>query len=106
MKRLLFDLSIIVVACLCAGARTIVFENISQTPITGVRCVGLSQAMDSVALFVTDSRGTFLRTEIFVRDRANMLSLKLSYNFKLGRNRNKAIPQYDNFSNDSGILAK
>lgn len=57
MKRLLINLSIIVVACMCASARTIVFENISRTPITGVRCVGLSQAMDSVALFVSDSKG-------------------------------------------------
>ena len=45
-------------------------------------------------------------TEVFVRDRANMVSLKLSYNFSFGRNQNRAQPQYDNVSNDTGILTK
>ena len=35
-----------------------------------------------------------------------MLSLKLSYNFSFGRNRNRVQPQFDNFDNDSGILHK
>lgn len=53
-----------------------------------------------------NSAPVYADTEIFVRDRANMISLKLSYNFRFGRNRNSARPQYDNVSNDSGILTK
>lgn len=45
-------------------------------------------------------------SEYKIRDRSNMLSIKLSYNFGFGRNKNKAAPQYDNRDNDSGILQK
>lgn len=53
-----------------------------------------------------NSAPVYADTELIVRDRANMLSLKMSYNLSFGRNRNKAQPQYDNYSNDSGILTK
>lgn len=45
-------------------------------------------------------------SEYTIKDRVNMLSLKLSYNFSFGRNRNRVQPQFDNFDNDSGILHK
>lgn len=45
-------------------------------------------------------------TELNVMDRNNMVSIKLSYNFNFGRNRNQAGPRYDNYSDDSGILRK
>lgn len=45
-------------------------------------------------------------TEYNVMDRNNMVSVKLSYNFSFGRNRNSARPQYDNGDDDSGILRK
>lgn len=45
-------------------------------------------------------------SEYKIRDRSNMLSIKLSYNFSFGRNKNEATPQYDNIDNDSGILHK
>ncbi len=45
-------------------------------------------------------------TEINVIDRCNLVSLKLSYNFDFGRNRNRARPQFGNEDNDSGLLRK
>lgn len=45
-------------------------------------------------------------TETKIMDWSNMVSIKLSYNFSFGRNRNKAHPQYSNGDNDSGILRK
>lgn len=48
----------------------------------------------------------YASTEYMIMDRNNMLSIKLSYNFSFGRNKNRATPQYDNFDNDSGLLHK
>lgn len=45
-------------------------------------------------------------TKTLVMDRNNMVSLKLSYNFSFGRNKNSAEPQYDNGDSDTGILHK
>lgn len=45
-------------------------------------------------------------TEYKYMDYNNLVSIKLSYNFNFGRNKNKAMPQYDNYDNDSGILRK
>lgn len=56
--------------------------------------------------YTVNSAPVYADTEIFVRDKANMLSLKLSYNFTFGRNKNRARPQYDNVNDDSGILTK
>lgn len=53
-----------------------------------------------------NSAPVYADTEYKIMDRNNMLSLKLSYNFSFGRNRNIAQPQYDNYDNDSGILHK
>lgn len=53
-----------------------------------------------------NSAPVYADTEYNIRDRSNMLSIKLSYNFGFGRNKNKAAPQYDNYDNDSGILHK
>lgn len=53
-----------------------------------------------------NSAPVYVDTEYKLMDRNNMLSIKLSYNFSFGRNRNRAKPQYDNFDNDSGILQK
>lgn len=52
------------------------------------------------------SAPVYADTEIFIKDRANMLSIKFSYNFSFGRNKNSARPQFDNVSHDSGILVK
>lgn len=48
----------------------------------------------------------YASTSMNVRDWSNFVSLKLSYNFSFGRNRNSARPQFDNGDNDSGILRK
>jgi len=53
-----------------------------------------------------NSAPVYADTEYNLMDRNNLLSLKLSYNFSFGRNKNKARPQYDNIDNDSGILLK
>lgn len=53
-----------------------------------------------------NSAPVYADTEYKVMDRNNMLSIKLSYNFSFGRNRNNAVPQYDNYDKDSGILHK
>ena len=45
-------------------------------------------------------------TQTKIMDWSNMVSIKLSYNFSFGRNRNSAQPQYGNGDNDSGILRK
>lgn len=45
-------------------------------------------------------------TRLKIMDLNNLVSLKLSYNFGFGRNRNSAGPQFDNYDNDSGILRK
>lgn len=45
-------------------------------------------------------------TKSIIMDRNNMVSLKLSYNFSFGRNKNSAEPQYDNGDDDTGILHK
>lgn len=45
-------------------------------------------------------------TEYLIKDRVNMFSIKLSYNFSFGRNRNYAGPQFDNYDYDSGVLHK
>lgn len=44
--------------------------------------------------------------ESLIADRNNMISIKLSYNFRFGRNRNTASPKFDNYDSDSGILYK
>lgn len=41
-----------------------------------------------------------------IRDRANMLSLKLSWNLSFGRNRNQARPSFSKDVQDTGILTK
>lgn len=53
-----------------------------------------------------NSAPVFADSEYIIKDRVNMLSLKLSYNFSFGRNRNNAQPQFDNSDDDSGILHK
>lgn len=53
-----------------------------------------------------NSAPVYADTEYKIMDRNNLLSVKLSYNFSFGRNRNRARPQYDNYDSDSGILQK
>lgn len=53
-----------------------------------------------------NSAPVYADTECKIMDYNNLLSIKLSYNFSFGRNRNKANRQYDNFDNDSGVLIK
>lgn len=53
-----------------------------------------------------NSAPVFADSEYIIKDRVNMLSLKLSYNFSFGRNRNSVQPQFDNYDDDSGILHK
>ncbi len=53
-----------------------------------------------------NSAPVYADTEYMIRDWSNMLSIKVSYNFNFGRNKNRATPQYDNLDNDSGILHK
>lgn len=56
--------------------------------------------------YTVDGAPVFSSTEILVKDWSNLVSFKLSYNFSFGRNKNRARPQYDNISDDSGILIK
>lgn len=53
-----------------------------------------------------NSAPVYADTEVFIKDRANMISLKLSYNFSFGRNRNKSRPRFENYSPETGILSK
>ena len=57
-------------------------------------------------VYTVDSAPVYTNTETFVKDMANMVSFKLSYNFSFGRNKNKARPKYDNGDDDTGILKK
>lgn len=41
-----------------------------------------------------------------VKDWANLVSLKLSYNFSFGKNKNTSRPQFENGDNDTGLLRK
>lgn len=41
-----------------------------------------------------------------IRDRANMVSLKLEWNLNFGKNDKSAQPQFDNVTTDTGILKK
>lgn len=45
-------------------------------------------------------------THYTIMDMNNLVSLKLSYNFSFGRNRNSAAPEFDKYDDDSGILKK
>lgn len=45
-------------------------------------------------------------SQIRIKDRANMISVSLSWNFSFGKNQNRATPQFDNGDADSGLLKK
>ena len=42
-------------------------------------------------------------SQIRIKDRANMISVSLSWNFSFGKNQNRATPQFDNGDADSGL---
>jgi len=46
------------------------------------------------------------KSQIRVKDRANMISFSLSWNFSFGKNQNNAMPQFENGDEDSGLLKK
>lgn len=56
--------------------------------------------------YTVDESPVHANTQLNIMDRNNLLSLKLSYNFSFGRNRNRANPQFDNGDDDTGILRK
>lgn len=56
--------------------------------------------------YTVNDAPVFSSTETNVMDRNNLVSVKLSYNFSFGRNRNSTRPRFDNGDNDSGILRK
>ncbi len=56
--------------------------------------------------YTVDSAPVYSNREIFIKDWANQIFFKLSYNFSFGRNRNNVRPAYDNGNSDSGILKK
>ena len=56
--------------------------------------------------YTVNDAPVYSSTETNIKDMNNLISLKLSYNFSFGRNKNSARPQYDNGDNDSGILRK
>lgn len=53
-----------------------------------------------------NSAPVYADTEYGMRDWSNMVSIRLSYNFNFGRNRNRAQPKYDNGDSDTGVLRK
>lgn len=53
-----------------------------------------------------NSAPVYADSEYVISDRNNLISVKLSYNFNFGRNRNRKGPQFDNIDSDSGILIK
>lgn len=56
--------------------------------------------------YTVDSAPVYSNREIFIKDWANQIFFKLSYNFSFGRNKNSVRPAYDNGNSDSGILKK
>lgn len=53
-----------------------------------------------------NSAPVYTETQSVIMDQNNLISVKLSYNFRFGRNRNSASPQFENGDSDTGILFK
>lgn len=88
-----------------AWGATVYYRPITNLSV-GIDCfMPFGKGMKDSEYTVNDAP-VFSSTETRVMDYSNLISVRFSYNFSFGRNRNSAQPQYDNYDDDSGILRK